>query len=410
MRKWIIGTLLLGTTATGGVAYGDAQTNPYTDKGTHFELPITSDIPQGERVEIAKDRAEISLIGWNDEYNIKIRPQIPTAFLGADEKTDKDFVIEANRPLLSKRMEYKSGDVTTFIEPKSANEFDIDFTLDSKPDTNVFEYKIEGAEEFDFFPQGFLTPEEIAEGASRPENVEGSIAVYHKTKANHQIGKTNYAVGKAFHIYRPKAIDANGAEVSAELSFNNGTLSVTVPQKFLDEAVYPVRIDPTLGFTVIGGTSGNLGTSIIHGSNVQAIEDGDVTKISAYVKYATVPTNIKGVMTASSTLTILTNGVGGAVATPAVQDWTDSTFATSPTITSGVFYIPSVIPSNDQTTLYWDVVAKAGQFDTTNSYTSPADWGAASFIDRKLSIYATYTVAAEEEAAAPGDDFYFISW
>src|SRR3990167_6515920 len=134
MRKWIIGTLLLGTTATGGVAYGDAQTNPYTDKGTHFELPITSDIPQGERVEIAKDRAEISLIGWNDEYNIKIRPQIPTAFLGADEKTDKDFVIEANRPLLSKRMEYKSGDVTTFIEPKSANEFDIDFTLDSKPD------------------------------------------------------------------------------------------------------------------------------------------------------------------------------------------------------------------------------------------------------------------------------------
>lgn len=268
-KKSTVAIALAGVTATGGVAYGDAQINPYEDKGAHFELPIVSDIPQGERVEIAKDRAAMTLKGWNDEYAITIEPQIPTAQLGA---TDKPFTVEANRPLLSQRMEYKQGDVTAFIEPKSANEFDIDFTLDAKPDTNVFTYKIDGASDFDFFYQPELTAEEIAEGASRPDNVVGSYAVYHKTKANHQLGSTNYATGKAFHIYRPKAIDANGAEVWADLNYDSSILSVTVPQKFLAEAVYPIRVDPTFGYTGAGVSSiVSIGSPTSDTSRMQAV-------------------------------------------------------------------------------------------------------------------------------------------
>lgn len=253
MRKLILGTILAGTLGTTGVLAADARQDPYIDRGTHFELPITSDIPQDEKVLIAKDKAEMTLTGWRGEYSIKISPQIPTSQLGA---TDRDFRVEATRPLLSKRMEHKAGAVTAFIEPKEGtqNKFDIDFTLDSKPDTNVFTYKIEGAEEFDFFYQPELTQEEIDEGAERPENVVGSYAVYHRTKANHRVGSTNYATGKAFHIYRPKAIDANGSEVWAELNYDNGILSVTVPRKFLDDAVYPVRVDPTFGIESLGAT------------------------------------------------------------------------------------------------------------------------------------------------------------
>ena len=133
----LLGVILLGG-GTFGVVKTDREINPYADKTTHYELMIVSDIPQGERVEIRKDKAQMDLIGWNDEYRISVIPQIPTTALGA---TNKDFVVEANRPPLSKRMEYKSGDVTVFIEPKEGteNEFDIDFTLDSNPDTNVFE-------------------------------------------------------------------------------------------------------------------------------------------------------------------------------------------------------------------------------------------------------------------------------
>src|SRR3990167_308868 len=235
MKKTLATLGIIATLGTGGVVLGDIQSNPYIDKASHFELSITSDIPQGERVEIAKDRAEITLKGWNDEYAIKVTPQIPTKLLGA---TDRPFLTQANRPLLSKRVEYKSGDVTAFVEPKTQNEFDIDFTLDKKPDTNVFEYKIEGAEEFDFFYQPALTQQEIDEGAERPENVIGSYAVYHKTKANHRIGGTNYATGKAFHIYRPKVIDANGAEVWAKLSYdeNSSTLFIYVNDIWLNNA------------------------------------------------------------------------------------------------------------------------------------------------------------------------------
>jgi hypothetical protein len=75
-------------------------------------------------------------------------------------------------------------------------EFEIEIVLDEKPATNAF--RIEGAEDLDFFYQPELTPEENAEGAFRPENVVGSYAVYHKTKANHRVGDINYATEKAY--------------------------------------------------------------------------------------------------------------------------------------------------------------------------------------------------------------------
>lgn len=245
-KKFIIGLFVIPIAfAVGGTAVVDNQINPYIDKDTYFELSLVTDIPQGERIEIAKDKAEMTLYGWNDEYAIKITPQLPAGEVTVD------------RPLLSKRIEFKSDDITAFIEPVSTNEFDIDFLLDSKPDTNVFTYVIEGAEDFDFWYQSALTKEELNDGNSRPspDNITGSYAVYHKTKANHRIGSTNYAVGKILHIYRPKAIDANGNEVWAILSYSNGVLSVEVPQEFLDTAVYPVRVDPTFGYETIGATA-----------------------------------------------------------------------------------------------------------------------------------------------------------
>jgi hypothetical protein len=138
-------------------------------------------------------------------------------------------------------------------------------------------------------PQPELTPEEIAEGTDRPENVVGSYAVYHKTKRDHVIGQTNYATGKAFHIYRPKVWDADGNEIWAELSYADGTLSVTVPQSFLDSAVYPVRVDPTFGYTSLGATGNNIGTNVNdqstrRGTKFTLSEEGTLDSISAGLK------------------------------------------------------------------------------------------------------------------------------
>jgi hypothetical protein len=78
--------------------------------------------------------------------------------------------------------------------------FEIEIYPAERPSTNAFRFAIEGAEDLDFFYQLELSAEESAEGAVRPENVIGSYAVYYKTKANHRVGDTNYATGKAYHI------------------------------------------------------------------------------------------------------------------------------------------------------------------------------------------------------------------
>jgi hypothetical protein len=72
-------------------------------------------------------------------------------------------------------------------------DFEIQIILQEKPESNVFAFPIQGAQDLDFFYQPKLPPEEIAEGTVRSENVVGSHVVYHKTKANHRVGDTIYA-------------------------------------------------------------------------------------------------------------------------------------------------------------------------------------------------------------------------
>ena len=113
---------------------------------------------------------------------------------------------EGSRQFLTDRVEWKGDTEELHAYPLLAGEgmedgeFEIEIYLPEVPAANVFEFQIEDAEDLDFFYQPDFTPEELAEGAFRPENVVGSYAVNHKTKAKHRVGDTNYATGKAFHI------------------------------------------------------------------------------------------------------------------------------------------------------------------------------------------------------------------
>lgn len=430
MKRWIVGTLAtvtLGAGGTGALVAADRAQDPYLDKSTHYELPITSDIHQGERVEISKTEAAMTLYGWADEYAITIKPQIPTVSFKA---TNRDFKVNANRPLFSKRMEYKASAVTAFIEPKEGteNEFDIDFTLDTKPDTNVFEYKIEGAEEFDFFYQPELTQEEIDEGAERPDNVVGSYAVYHKTKANHRVGSTNYAVGKIMHIYRPKVIDANGAEVWAELNYDNGTLSVTVPQKSLDEAVYPVRVDPTFGYTSIGASNDNIAMDFNNnayriGTVFSLSEVGNLSSISAGLSYS--------IDSSSDTvdITVFANTQDGGGAGTHTQITQIETTELSISGLAGNFYTftassealsvsniilsalgngADLVTGDEEIRLHYDASAETYYSELTSpDYAKENPWTATASSNRTYSIYATYTASGGGGGAAPIDVTYF---
>lgn len=402
MNKTIITLGTVGLLATGGTVATDQVINPYQDKNTHYELSIETDIQQGERVEIRKDKAEVTLKGWNGEYAIRITPQIPSEnILGEGiivstttaTTTDRDFKVTAKRSLLSKKIEYKSGDVTAFIEPKvgTGDEFDIDFILDSKPNTNVFEYKIDGADNFDFFYQPALTQKEIDEGAKRPDNVVGSYAVYHKEKANHRTGSTNYATGKVFHIYRPKAIDDKGNEVWAILNYDNGVLSVEVPQDFLDKARYPVVVDPTIGYTIEGASTVSVSGTNFKGSVFTAPATVEITQVNIYLLDDSPGTNGKVVVVANSTKNIITNGVSTAFSIPGGgAALRTATFSSNPTFIDNTSYVLGVIP--ESTASYFSFDSKGSAIiDTTNSYTTPANLGTTSSETKLFSIYATYT-------------------
>ena len=163
-------------------------------------------------------------------------------------------------------------------EPPKTNKIEIPFTM---KDLVLF-YQPPLTEEFPEEDCEIWTATHIktksGRQCSRPENVVGSYAAYHASKRNNQ-----YTTGKAFHIYRPMVIDAAGKKAWAEFNRDaNQTkqLVITLPQKFLDEAVYPVIVDPTIGYTTVGGsTSTWVAWRFIR---VTLPEAGTFTKLTSY--------------------------------------------------------------------------------------------------------------------------------
>ena len=242
-----------------------------------IEASVFNETPL-ERVETIKnERVEVKQVGnivetampWKGEPGIKIK-------------------VDMGEPTLTERLaDKRKMEVVTEVLNEN---FKIDFLLNEKPDTNIFCQTIEGAEQYDWFYQPELTPEEIAEGAERPENVIGSYAVYHKTLANHRIGGVNYETGKAWHIYRPQvwSLSSSSTKEWADLSFADNQLCVTVPQTFLDHAVYPVKVDPTFGYTSAGVSNivslgGSPNVSRMRGVAFSLAEDGTLDKVSMYL-------------------------------------------------------------------------------------------------------------------------------
>lgn len=380
-------TLLLG----GGVAI-DERIDPYEDKGTKLEIVAESILENAgtNKVELEKARPAVTLSKWNDEAGMTV----------VYDKVKG----QGSRQLFTDRMEWKDAKEEVHAYPLPAGEgmedggFEIEVVLNEKPDTNVFDFKIEGADELDFWYQSLESCTE--ENIFCPENVIGSYAVYHKTKANHIVGETNYATGKAFHIFRPKAIDANGVEQWAELSYFDGVLTVTVPQDWLEQATYPVRVDPTFGRTTIGASTNALGSQDAAGSEFTSPADSHgatVTSISYYASSTGGAVNTKGQLYlkdggGAGTHTTVSGGRGSVVTAPTPVGWATSSSMTATIASSTVYIIGFVMEGavsirRDSTGSHFWLESSANDYTTESSLSDgTAGVGFA-------SIYATYTVA-----------------
>jgi len=115
--------------------------------------------------------------------------------------------------------------------------FEYDCILNREPDSNIIRLRIDGGENFDFFRQPDFVDDPF---------LKGSFAVYKKQTL---VGE---GTGKLCHIHRPEIIDARGRRCWGALAVVGNELHITIPEKWLSEAVYPVVVDPTVGTTTVG--------------------------------------------------------------------------------------------------------------------------------------------------------------
>lgn len=288
------GRTLLTTTASSTAATSTLSSVDITPEGLEvsggdksndplFIVSNDSKIVYGEEeYEIEKEKI---IVGHNSSDKDKFNPEIKLdRFLGetnlriwSEENGDKDALRVGDKI----KWRADKGKKTYAFYPMSAEQvgnqeggFEYEITLNEKPATSTITLKIETTG-LEFFYQPPLDKEDFSNNTHtdrctetecfdkdgkrlrhRPENVVGSYAVYHKIQNGDYsaVGGKNYKAGKAFHIYRPKIIDSNGNWVWGKFNINEtlGSLTITIPQDFLDKAIYPVVVDPTIGFTTLG--------------------------------------------------------------------------------------------------------------------------------------------------------------
>ena len=281
------------------------------------------------------------------------------------------------------------------------------FRFDSKPVSNVYSMQFEGWEDFIFAFQRILAAEELFEkngvawlrshdrgrAVARPLKVNGSYAVYHRTKRNHAGGRTNYAAGKVCHIYRPKATDAIGKSVWCDLHIENGVYSVTIPQKFIDAAAYPVIVNDEFGYHTEGGSN----FSFIYGSENSHFMSGAMTAegtLDSIGFYVEITSNVKGLCYTidGDESPNDVQAVGAAVACSA-EAWYLSTVASPPTLPAATYYAGVVAADEGgNNAMYYDDNLGASWISATTNYTTPAnDPSGGEAADWRLSIYGVYT-------------------
>lgn len=379
----------------------------------------------------------ITLDKWDGEVSLKIRMPFETGDNGTIIG-DKVRYSTADNPLVKETDPRVDIDIYPKLADAQHEEGGVEFDtiLYEKPAINKIEFALE-TNGLNFFYQLPLTSEWVVgqkiDGENgiraissvtetdvvddlgrrrihRPENVVGSYAVYaSEEKINYEGGKL-YRTGQMGMIYRPKIIDSAGTEIWGVLNVDQdaGILSVEIPQKFLDEAVYPVTVDPDFGYTTAGGTSftiwndDNTGKATGHrgfGTYTPTFVGGAVTKFSFYTFRASETHYLDlAVYTASGSPTRPDTRVGSAttvtIGTVNPAAWKDSQAANIP-LTNGVNYVAVYGNPNTNVDLYYNDAGGSYSRYEADGWTLPTtfiedNWGSSI----NISFFATYTPPA----------------
>ena len=337
---------------------------------------------------------------WDDEVNFKVKYKKPVERRLSGRL--KNLIVKDKVDLEGSKIKFKSDKTEVhFYEMKKGevligeelenDVYEVEVLLLEKPDTNIVEFDIE-TKGLAFYYQPELTQEEKDKGAFRPENVIGSYAVYHESKQGDysKMGLKNYRAGKAFHIYRPKIIDSAGTEVWGELNITDNLLTVTIPQYFLDNAVYPIRhaAGLTFGYESVGETNGGFLSSYMYGLLATSGAAGNADNIKLYTRVAhSVKCGLY--LDSDDSLVALSAGTNTVV-----DDWTTFLLNSEEILASNNYYVCAKSNDSTGTAIKYDSCSACGAY-VQNNWPDPITW--TSTYNQRWSIYCTYT-AGEAEA------------
>jgi len=209
-----------------------------------------------EYIMVADDRDLRTVIGGSDERWPGV--VVPNANLSLEIGGQEVAWLNINRTAAQavagetfdgETLSTPSGDIFRVVSDRL--KWDVEF--DEHPGVYAWAFAIRDSGNLSYHRQPPLTAGEIAAGHERPDDVVGSYAIYMDRMHN------AYGTGKFAHIYRPLFIAADGDEAWGTLDISGGVMTIGIDQEWMDNAVYPVRLDPTIGYSSIG--SGSMAAS-----------------------------------------------------------------------------------------------------------------------------------------------------
>jgi len=355
---------------------------------TTYEITLSD----GDKVEIGDKNASVF------KPHLKLNRWLGECALDLDLAVTKDALPDIH----TDKIVWDNGEIACEFLPEALDGqaelggFKFNIIFKEKPQTNVstLNFKAKG---LDFYYQPDLTPEETAEGCIRPENVIGSYAVYHSARSNvHQTQEEakKYKCGKAFHWYRPLIWDSSTPrkEVWGELHVDPeaGIRTVTIPQDFLDKAIYPVIVDDTFGYTTKGGTEADFFGNYIYGCLYTGAA-GTGTSITCWLKqHLSYLPKLKYALYDAEDDFVTNGGTAEWTLTEGWDGEKELAFGTGPTLTAQNYHV--CIWADAQVKYYWDegdTDQLQTEAETYNGWPASAGW--TSGWNRKATIYCTYT-------------------
>jgi hypothetical protein len=270
-----------------------------------------------------------------------------------------------------------------------------DTLYDSIPSKLKIEYKMEYTDGIVFEHQPPLTLEEIARGTIRPENIVNSYAIYCNKKNN------KYTTGKLGHIYRPFVIDADNNKEWCNIEIKNKKITIDLPEDFMNNAIYPVRLDPTFGYDTLGASVDNYWSNLFLSINAGSpASDGTLTKLAIACYNAGSGFNVKlGIYSDDAGMPdALVDSTGAIEITHTVKPDADTSTwdngAVTESITSATTYHLAMDHESNNNYIAYDTVALIGRSYAVAYASFPPDPAATTTNSNyHWSIFAEYTAA-----------------